>query len=63
MLLYNSCHLLIAKPFVITGQQGQSRITVAIKLGAFPTQLRAGKRASPKSGDLLSLGLQPGRCY
>ena len=63
MLLYNSCHLLIAKPFVITGQQGQSRITVAIKLGAFPTQLYAGKRTNPRSDGLLSLGLQPGRCY
>ena len=43
MLLYNSCHLLIAKPFVITGQQGQGRITVALKLGTLLAQFYTGK--------------------
>lgn len=43
IMLHNSCHLLISKALIVTGQQSQGRLTVSFKLGAFLTQLHTGK--------------------
>ena len=63
IMLHNSCHLLISKALIVTGQQSQGRLTVSFKLGAFLTQFHTGKWASPSSGGLWNLFRWYGRCY